>query len=290
MDFSDIRQEAAFVMGDHLRDDLLMCIGDPTNPDPKTNVYVPKALVGRPGLVYVHLPVGNVVDQLDGEIEDAGTSPEFAVLPPGLIGDQRIMYGAYVRVVKKGNDNVITGIDHTFGNEFFDGFVERIQRPIPIGMFEPGLILPTNPSSGVVTVREFSAVLNGTAYWPPSLDTVDLITAYEPALTTGQAKAIMIEVNPVTSTLVYTASAVFTNPSLNNEPLTQHRSVFVNYPKTINNARVLAGWVKIYEGQQTIELSDILPAQEIFSKGGGGDVVYFQNAPLYWRGKAITYP
>lgn len=269
MDFSDIRQEAHLVMGDHLRDDLLMCIGDPTNPDPKTNVYVPKDRIGRPGLVYVHLPVGNVVDQFEGEIEDAGTAPEFAVLPPGLIGDQRVIYGAYVRVVKKGNDHVITGIDHTLGNEFFDQFIERIQRPIPIGMFEAGLIWPTNPSSGKVTVREFPVVLNGEAYWPPAKDSSDLIAAYEPA-TPGQAVAVMIETDPVTNTHTYTASSAFTNPATNNDPLTQHRSVFNNYPTAVDDGRILHGWVKIYNGQQTIEIEDILPAQEIFNKGGAG--------------------
>ncbi len=286
IDFSDITQETELVVGDKLRNELLMCLGNPITKE----IPVPITVVGRPGLVYVHKPVGSVLEVSGGNTDNSGEAPEFAVLRPGLIPPQMVTYGTYVNIKKQGLDYIIQGINEKLGNEYFHGFKERIQRPIDMSLLDAGLVWPTVPSSGSVLVTAYPSVLNNIAYWPPILETINLIDTYVPG-TTGQAVAVMIESNPATGALTYTASSAFANPKATNDPLTEHRSVFSNYTKTVNSSRFLLAWVKVYAGQETVELRDILHAQEIFGKGGGGgDTVYFCNEPIYWRGKVITYP
>ncbi len=286
VDFSDITLETEMVVGDKLRGEMLMCLGNPVTKE----VDVPIDRVGRPGLVYLHKPVGSMIEVSGGDTDESGEAPEFGVLKPGLIPVQMVTYGTYVDIKKVGRDYVIQGINKDLGNEFFYNFKERIQRPIDLSLFDAGLIWPTVPSSASVQVTAYPAVLNNVAYWPPTKQAVDLIAAYAP-LTAGQAVAVMIESDPITGALTYTASSAFTNPANANDPLTEHRSVFINYPKTINGNRFLMGWVKVYAGQLTIELRDILHAQELFGKGGSsGDTVYYCHAPLYYKGKAIVYP
>jgi hypothetical protein len=279
VDRKDFIQNGTKIIGDQLRPDILMCLGNPITNE----VPVSVSRFGQTGFVYIHKPTGSIVEVSGNAEDNSSDAPEIAKLPPGLIPESKVKYGTFVRCVRKGRVFVITGMDWTLGNELEHGVIDRIQRPVDLSLFLAGLIIPNNPADGTVKINPFPSVLGGTAYWTEVLVSSDLIDTYAPA-TAGQAKAVMIEVDAATGTLYYTASSAFTNPS-HPDPYSAHRSVFGNYPTTVNDDRFLVGWVKVYAGQTEVLIPDILPAQEVFSKGmssGSGDAAAAEE--MAWAG------
>jgi hypothetical protein len=272
--------EGQKLLGDSIRSSRIWCIGNPLNP---SVIKVPISRIGEPGYVYIHKPLGNLTE-VNARPAEFNSPPEVAKLPPGLISDSLLRFGLYVEVKREGKRLVIKGTESILGNEYAYGIQERDQRPTDLSLFLPGLIWPTVPASGKVIINPFPSVLDGAVRWTDVLETVDLIDTYAPG-TAGQAVGVMLEVDPVTSTIYYTASSAFTNPTIA-DPYTAHRQAFSNYPTSVDDGRFFLGYVKVYAGQTEILLPDILPAQEVFSKGasasGGNAAAAEEMAWIGW--------
>jgi hypothetical protein len=93
----------------------------------------------------------------------------------------------------------------------------------------------------------------------------------------GLARAVMVEYDPVAGQAELTYGSTYAyDPSLDEPGLISGFSAG-NYPATISSARSFHGWIRLYYGQTTIRSTDILPAQELISKGVAAVDV---NAPL----------
>lgn len=256
-----IAQMLADLLGDSLRPNILVALGNPQKPA-NDNIYVSLDEADHPGMVWVH-GISGEIGEISGNVGEGDQQAVYqAVLTPEKIRDGLLVFGTPLYIKRQNGRYHVVGLGGEMANEYLYGLRDRTQRSIDLSQFDAGLIRPTAPSGGRILVTTFPAVVENTAYRVPTLQSSDLITTYEPGLSDGQAKAVLIECDATTNTLYYTASSAFTNDT--------HDAAFTaNYPKTLTGARFCMGWVKIYEGMTTIEIADILHAQEVFGKGGG---------------------
>lgn len=202
---------------------------------------------GRPGWFWVR-PQG----------EDSGEA--IPANNTGLVQEQ-IIYGAYVKCAPFGSELEI--IREAPQNKDYAGSVPApAQRAVRLDQFNYGLLVPSSPPSMRVSIYEARYVVGDTVYHVPNLLSKDF-TADIPA-TANTAIGVLIELDATTRTLYYTnSSGTFgAGASL--------LSVFNTLPTTLTDNRFLVGWVKLYQGMSAIARSEILPAQEILSKGTGG--------------------
>lgn len=279
----DVAQIVYDLFGESILEEFSMNLGHPQTGEVEIDISESES----PFMVWVH-GVSGVITAIDGDVtddeEDKSTWTR-ALCKPDAVQSGLLIYGAPVKVQRTRNGLKVAGLDDTRAAEFFYGLKERLQRSVDLSQMDTGLIRPTQPATARVLVTAYRCVLNDTAYSVPTLQSPDLIAAYEPGLSAGQAKAIMIESDPATATLYLTASAAFND--------TTHELAFAaNYPVTVAAGRFLHGWVKIYEGMEIITIPDIFAGQEFYGKGGSttSDFVYYGNAPIYWQGKRITHP
>lgn len=276
------------LLGDSLRPPLLVALGNPQKPA-NDNIFVPLSESDHPGMVWVH-GISGEIGEISGNVGEGDQQFVMqAVLTPEKIRDGLMVFGTPLYIRRQNGRYHVIGLGGEMANEYLYGLRDRTQRSIDISQFDAGLIRPTAPPTGRVLVTTFPAVVNGTAYRVPTLQSSDLIATYEPGLSDGQAKAILIECDAATNTLYYTASSAFTNAT--------HDAAFTaNYPKTITDNRFLVGWVKIHEGMTSIQIADILHGQEVFGKGGGVTLTqvrteiegYLSRIVVDGRGNVVT--
>ncbi len=248
------------LLGDSIRDDLSMYLGDPSNPD--GDIVIALDTADHPGLVWVHGATGSRAE-IDGEPADEDRQfVTAALLPPNRLPDEAIQFGTPVRVRRRGGSFEIVDLNGLEAVEFLLGLKKRPQRSVDISQVDLALIRPTAPASMRIVVSGFPCVVSNVAYLVPTLES-DELTTYRPSFV-GKAKAVMVEVDPLTNTLVLTPGAEFTN--------TTHAQAFASYPQQVSQGRILAGWVKVYEGMDHIVIADILHAQELLNKGGGSSL------------------
>lgn len=201
----------------------------------------------RPGEVWVHRP---------------GNDPQNAIrvlnIGPGRLPDEKLLYGAFVLVKTQNGLPMITG-EAPENSYYTDGAPAAPQRSISAQQLDFGLMKPTDPASMKCLVSGWQYQLNGTIYRVPSLLTADF-TANVPSA--GLARAVLVELDPVTNTFTNTVGSTFSNTL-------GHTDAFATYyPKTVNNSRFAVGYVRLQNGQTTIVQDDILPAQELLNKSG----------------------
>lgn len=244
-------------------------------------VDIPITEAEMPGLVWVHARTGQntaISGDYSAPDDDKQTATR-ALLKPNTISDELKLYGTPVYVKQRGGLLEVTDLGGAAAVEYLFGVKARPQRSIDLSQFDYGLIRPTNPASPKLDISPFKPTLDSVAYDVPALQTSDLVAAYAGSLSTGQARAVMIELDPVAPAIYYTAGTAFTN--------TTHKLAFSTYyPKTVTRGRFLLGWVKLYYEMVSISINDIYHAQEIYSKDkaspelvlnvavvAGGDVV-----------------
>ncbi len=256
--FKGLDEAIADVLGDSIRAGVLYDLGDPFTGE----VEIRLEDAEMPGLVWIHAHAADNTT-LSGQPEV--TSPEDkqtatrALLPANKIPNDLQVYGLPVLVKEVGGILIIDGLSPVEAAQYLYGLKNHPQRSVDISQLDYGLLRPTTPISPKVLMSPFRPALDGTVYDVPALASIDLVAAYEGALSIGQAKAIKVEVSPTSPALYYTAGDAFTD--------TTHKLAFADYyPKTVTTGRYLLGWIKIYEGMTVITVNDIYPAQEIYSK------------------------
>lgn len=252
-----IADAAAEILGDSISRPLLMNLGNPLTGE----VEIALTDAESPNLVWVHARTGNqqILSGNPALADDDKQTATRALLLPNKIPPDLLIYGTpvYVKTV----DRVLQVIDlgGVYAAEYLYNLKNRPQRSVDISQLDYALIRPTSPPSPKILMSPFRPTLNSTAYNVPALLSVDLIDAYYGALQIGRARAIKIEVDPAAATLHYEQGSAFTD--------TSHALAFATYyPKTVTPGRYLLGWVKLYYQITAITVTDIYPAQEIFSK------------------------
>lgn len=244
------------IMGDSIRKPYLMDLGNPLTHE----VDIDLAHAEHPGLVWVHARRGNnlvISGQPELSDDDKETATRALILPNKIPDDMRI-YGTPVYVASHEGLLTVFDLGGMAAVEYLYGLKNHPQRSIDISQFDYGLIRPTAPPGATILTSPFKPTLDGVAYDVPALQSIDLITEYGFIATDGEAKAVKIEVDPVTATQHYEVSSLFTD--------TTHKLAFSNYPQTVTPGRFLMGWVKLYKDMSRITVNDIYAAQEIYSK------------------------
>lgn len=204
-----------------------------------------------PGMVWVH-EIG----------EDAATS--FAmVLNSGIgkLGDDELIYGTPVKILK----DSIYGLADYEAAEYLEGVSVRPQRSIKISQLDIGLLKPTNPPSMSVILSEATYVIGSAVHRVNDMS----ITFSSITPNVDEATPVMISIDPTTGIVTLTEGDTFVYLPDVRHP--DHRDAFVPfYSKVVPSGGHLCGWVRIYDGQEAIELFDIFAAQEILNKGSSG--------------------
>lgn len=256
--FPGLDEDIALTLGDSIRQGALYDLGDPFTGE----IEIRLEDAEMPGLVWIHAHSADnttISGQPDLSSPEDKQTASRALLPANTIPDDLQLYGLPVLVSEVGGILTVTGLSPVEAAQYLYGLKGRPQRSIDISQLDYGLLRPTAPVSPKVLMSPFRPALDGLVYDVPALASIDLVAAYEGALSIGQAKAIKVEVDPATATLHYSGGAAFTN--------TTHKLAFAAYyPKTVTTGRYLLGWVKVYEGMQVVGVNDIYPAQEIYSK------------------------
>jgi hypothetical protein len=238
--------------------------------DGRIQVPAPIAEVGVPGMVWVRPVASN-------EIGDAipATYSGDALQPNALV--DTLPYKGGLKIIGYAPENA----------ERSGGVVTRQQTPISISQLDYGLLRPLNPPSMRTLVSGANYVLDGTSYLVPNIVSKDF-TADIPV---SDAVGIMIELDPTTNALTYTSSSAFAI-DLN------LAEAFADYlTKSVNGARFLVGYVKLYTGVDVtgITRNDILNSPEVLNKSSAGavagvsDILTFEGEVLTYQGEVLTY-
>ncbi len=269
----------AQAVGEGLRESTIYYLGNPLNG----LVTIPLDQSESAGMVWIHGTAGDNAAISGQESARENDDKQFigrALMNPDKVPDGVAIYGTpvYVKQVRGGYE--VDGLAGVQAAEYLYGLKDRLQRSVDVSQIDMGLTRPTSPPSSKVIVTQFPCVLNNVAYFVPALLSSDLIAAYAP-VTAGQAVAVKIEVDPATETLHYEAGAAFTN-------MTHKQAFNTYYPKDIDPARLLSGWVKIYSGMTIIQIEDILHAQSLITGGGGVDMATIAASVLVDRAGDIV--
>lgn len=246
------------VVGDRLRRPRKARLGNPLSGE----VIVSLEDADQPGMVYLH-GVSGAVGALSADPEEDDEDKQMttqAVLPPGLLGDDYLVYGNYVEVVRREGRLRVVGGDPAAGNEYMHNVKLPPQRSIVISQVDYGLLRPTTPPTLKILLSGARYILNGTVYDAPTRQSGSL-ASYRPA-TAGRAVGVKVEIDPVTATLYYTAGTEF-------DSSISHADAFSFYSQTVDDARFLCGWVKVANGQTSITIRDIYHGHELLNKDTG---------------------
>lgn len=244
--------------GDSIRDSFLMDLGNPFTG--KVEIRLEDG-AEMPGLVWVHNRTAQNL-AISGDYQtgtDDKTTVTRALLKPNTISDDYKVYGTPVYVKEVNGVLEITDLGGMAAVEYLYGLKARPQRSIDVSQFDYGLLRPTSPPGAKIMSSPFRPTLDSVVYDIPALLSINLIEGYATGLSVGQARAIMIEVEPTAPEFKYTAGSIFTD--------TTHVRAFPGfYPKNITRGRFLLGYVKLYFEIVSININDIYPAQEVYSK------------------------
>lgn len=268
--FSDLGAQFERALGDGIRDRTLAKLGNPlrTIGDP----YLVKAELGvdtdTPGMVWIHQG-DDTSDDETGETDRVGAPALALNAGEGRLDDKELIFGTPVWVRRQGNELYILGTGGRAAAEYLHNTAIRPQASVNISQLDYALLKPTVPPSMRVWFSGAYPVLDGLAYRGGAQLTAALDASPLTPPASDMAKAILIEYEPSTDSLILTEGADFDyDVTIDNPP---HEIAFNGfYPVTIDPARFLLGWVRVYNGQTSITQKDILPAQELMSKGGGG--------------------
>ena len=288
-EYIEIANELEQVLGDAIRDHELVLIGHPTRwanghqywRDGELGVDTDTA-----GMMWVH-PIGKPIDDNETGV-DAGIP--FLVLNDGGIDDSQSAFGTPVKIKRQGGVKVIDGLAGDIGTEYYHNVKVRNQRSVDISQLDYALLKPTDPPSLSVFWSGAKLTLATTAYDADPRPTADL---YSPAPSSGNALYVMIEYDPVANDFVYTRGSAFAFDPTSKTP--QHAQAKANRPSTINAARFLCGWVRIFNGMVNVLIGDIVNAQEFLHKGSPnasierGLIVTSEGLVLTDRGAVVRY-
>lgn len=257
-DLARAREARLATLGDDLRKPEVWRVGR-VNADGTITVPVENPEV--PGMVYVRRQgdnVGSAVHALwKGEPIDANA---FVEVKP---------YKGFLRIVDIAPENANRRA----------GIPLRPQAPISLSQFDYGLLRPTNPPSLECVISEALYEVGGDLNRVGNMLTKDF-TADLPG---SDAIGILIELDPATATLYYTSSTGF-DASLS------LLEAFDDYlPVAITEGRYSVGYVKLYTGQTGIRREDILPAQQVFAKGGSGGTTFDPDTIVTFEGQVVTH-
>lgn len=262
----------ANVMGDSVRRPDHMVLGHPQTGE----VWV--ATPEYAGQVWVHR-AGEAYPTTETNLirSDDQTGVTTALLKPNTVDRRYVIFGTAVTCGMIDGFYTVIDLDGVAAAEYLWGLNNRPQSSVDISQFDYGLLRPTQPTSWRVMVTAARYNVGGAIYNVPTLQSGSLAT-YINNLQPGQARAIQVLIDPQTAALEVSVSDIFANSTV-------HDSVFTNYPNVVSGERYNAGWVKVYAGQSSIVLDDLLPAPEILSKaaGVGGGAVAQQS-------EVITFP
>lgn len=251
INYSELEQAIASTLDDSIVDSQPARLGNPTMAAGTDRINVPLTEVDTPGMVYIY------------GIESDPQAVSMALNSgKGQVTGKDLVYGAFIRVKRVGRQWYVDGVDAKPQAEYLYGVTIREQSRIVLSQFDLGLLQPTTPT------RSMKAVVSGAIYYKDNLpymvaaqETHDF-TSDVPG-TTGQAKAVLVTINPVTGALAYTVGSAF-------DMTLSHISAFSFYPQNNDNSLFTVGWVKLINGMTAIfEGAHILSAQELLNKNTG---------------------
>jgi hypothetical protein len=157
-----------------------------------------------------------------------------------------------------------------------EGVPTRIQQIVDATQIGVGLLRPMTPAAMKCIVVEAVRTLENVSYYTRNRDTRDLTSDIPAGV--GQAVGILVEIDPVDGVLYYTPGTVFSSDI-------DLKAAFSFLVRSSSAKRFVCGWIKLYYGQTAIMQSDILPHQELITKGGSASA----NAIVTYRGQVVTY-
>ncbi len=152
------------------------------------------------------------------------------------------------------------------------------QRPIDISKLDHGLLRPSKPESMRAILTTATYTLDTDVYLVPTLYTKDF-TGDIPG---SNAVGVQVTVDPTDATLYYATSSSFA------AALTL-REAWADLDHTVPSGRFLAGFVRLYAGQDVIRRGDVLSAQEVLAKAGGGGTVFDPDTIVVFEGQVVTH-
>lgn len=251
LDYGELEKAIGGAFGDAIVAPVSARLGNPNLPAGGNRIDVPLTVVDTPGMVW---------------IRGVGDDPQAVSMAlnsgPGQLQEQDKIFGAFVLVRQQGKLWVMAGPDYARQAEYLYNVPIRAQSRIILGQLDIGLLQPTSPD------RSMSAVVSGAIYYIDGLpylvqpqQTHDF-TSDVPG-TVGQAKAVLVTIDPTTETLAYTVGSAF-------DMTLSHVTGFSFYPQNSNPALFTVGWVKLVNAMTAIfESQHILAAQEILNKTTG---------------------
>lgn len=198
---------------------------------------------------------------------------------------ERLIPNSFVKCKPEGGYLTIIG-ESVENADYAGDVVTRPQSWTSLSQFDHGLLRPTDPPSMICLVTAAIRNLDGTLYYADTLPTKDF-TADIPG---SDAVGVLVEFDPVLETFTYTTSSSF---GLDLDLV----DAFDTYlTKTANDSRFVCGWVRLYQGQDTVRKSDILTGQEVLFKttASGGTVDFdgiltFEGIVMTHSGNVLEY-
>lgn len=263
----------------HLEDAIVRPVsarlGNPTLSASQNRIDVPLSIVDTPGMVYIY--------GIEGDPQSFSMALNSGI---GQLQERDKIFGAFIRVRKEGRQWVLAGTDPRAQGEYMYGVDPRVQSPIVISQFDFGLLQPTAPASMKCIVSGGIYYINGIPYMVQAQETHDF-TSDIPG-TGGQAKAVLVTLDPTTGALDYTVGSAF-------DMTLSHFSAFTLYPANPDDddGVFTIGWVKLINGMTAITGSThVLPAQELLNKKlitfEGGVVINDLGAAVDFRVEGDT--
>lgn len=258
------------IAGTHFKRPRRALLGNPITGE----VKIPKADADYPGQVWLHeaaTPYAQV--DTDGTArEDDSVSIFTGFLKANTIPKSQLVLGLPVLIKPMGNIWEVVDQDGIAAAEYLDDSPDLAVRGIDISEIDYGLVRPTNPPSMRVLITEALYNPDGSVYYAGTKQS-DNLTQYRSGLAAGKARAVQILLDPVTGALSYNASNPFTDNRDSETGLSDHRALFAFYPNTVPSALFNIGWVKVYYNMTAVQMTDILPGGEWFTKTGSAGAI-----------------
>jgi hypothetical protein len=136
------------------------------------------------------------------------------------------------------------------------------QRAMNRNQYRVALLAPSTPTA-TMRASYYGGMfgIDGAVYWVNDIESSDF-TATIPG---SNALSIKVEVDPITSTYYETTGSSFVNTSLEN--------AYINgdLDTTRTVGRFLLGWIRLYNGQTTLQNDDFLMAENMLRLNDGGN-------------------
>jgi hypothetical protein len=258
IDYSALQQAIERALGDSVAEPRPARLGNPTLPVTSNRIDVPLSLVDTPGMVWIH-----------GLGEDPQSVSMALNSGPGAVTQK--IYGDFILVKKQRGVWVVAGNDYQAQAEYRYGVTVRDQTSVVLGQFDFGLLKPTSPDRSMKAVVSKGIYYVGNVPYAVQAQETQNFTSDIPG-TAGEARAVLVTIDPTTGDLAYTAGSTF------DATLTHETAFTTYYPQNSDNDLFTAGWVRLTNGMTAVfENVNIYPAQELISKGGSGAAVTVED-------------